>query len=423
MDSLPAPPGDPAAIERLENILCWSGERIANAIGYGLSQRNNHGISESAGLVHLGLRLRGAHTDADRWLRLGKRNLDEQICDQFSADGWYAQHSFTYMRVALEQALYAERALSEAGLHLSHEALSRLDAAVGLLTCLIDAPTGEVPNHGANDGARVLPLSLATYRDFRPVLTLASIIRRIALPADIAPNEDIMYWLDSTPPAPLPVRAGGLACGPSGWVAARLSGCSIFMHAGEYRHRPAHLDSLHVDIRIDGREVVTDPGTFAYNAPAPWNNGLASALVHNGPVFDGKEPAQRGPRFLWLSWPKARIVDTEQGSGFVRVVAERSGAVRREVYITGDTVCVTDRSLDRDARYMQVTWLMHPDAVDNVSVCAEGSQLIPAREDDVTGWYSPTYGLRRESCAVRIVRQIVNNVAEIRTTITAASGT
>lgn len=174
MDSLPAPPDDPAAIERLESILGWSGERIADAIGYGLSQRNNHGISESAGLVHLGLRLRGAHVDADRWLRHGMRILNEQICDQFSADGWYAQHSFTYMRVALEQALYAERALNAAGFHLSREALSRLDAAVGLLTWLIDAPTGEVPNHGANDGARVLPLSLSTYRDFRSVLTLVS---------------------------------------------------------------------------------------------------------------------------------------------------------------------------------------------------------------------------------------------------------
>ena len=42
-ESLPAP--DPAAALRLVSLLGWSGERIADAIGYGLSQRNNHGIS------------------------------------------------------------------------------------------------------------------------------------------------------------------------------------------------------------------------------------------------------------------------------------------------------------------------------------------------------------------------------------------
>ena len=194
------------------------------------------------------------------------------------------------------------------------------------------------------------------------------------------------------------------------------------MHAGKYRHRPSHLDLLHHDVRIDGREVVTDPGTFAYNAPTPWNNGLVTALVHNGPILDGNEPAVRGPRFLWLSWPTARIVATEQGSNFARVVAKRPGVVQREVYITGDTVRVTDRVLDRSARYMQVTWLVHPDVIDDYTVSAEGSQKISAREDDVTGWYSPTYGLRRKSCAVRIVRQLENDEAVIQTTITAASG-
>lgn len=422
MHSLPPPSGDSAAIERLESILGWSGERIANAIGYALSQRNNHGISESAGLIHLGLSLKGAHADADCWLREGTRFLNEQICDQFSADGWYAQHSFTYMRIALEQALYAEHVLSRAGLHLTSQALSRLDAAVRLLVWLVDAPTGEVPNHGANDGARVLPLSISEYRDFRPVLTLASIVRRVPLPADFAPNKDVMRWLDGAPPAALPVRADGVASGSSGWLAARVGGCSVFMFAGEYRHRPSHLDLLHVDVRIDGREVVTDPGTFAYNAPAPWNNGLASALVHNGPVFDGKEPAERGPRFLWFSWPKARIVDSEYASGFARVVAERLGASRREVTINGDIVRVTDRALDRSAHSMQVTWLMHPDAVTDYTVCAAESERILAREDDVTGWYSSTYGLRKKSCAVRIVRRIEGGEVTIETTIKSAAG-
>ena len=411
----------PVAIERIKTVLGWSGERIANAIGYGLSQRNNHGISESAGLVHIGLRLQGQHDNARRWLSLGTRLLSEQICDQFEADGWYAQHSFTYMRVALEQALSAERALSTVGAHLSRRALERIDAAVDLLGLLADVNSGELPNHGANDGARVLPLSTAEYRDFRPLLTFAAIVRSRPLPANLNADEEVVRWLGGDSPMSKPARADGVMSGPSGWVTAKVGRCSVFMHAGMYRHRPSHLDALHLDVRIDGKEVITDPGTYAYNAPVPWNNGLASALVHNGPILDWKETAERGPRFLWLSWPASRLVATEEGEHSARIVAERLGAVRREVLVTADTVRVTDRALNRKARCMQVTWLLHPDAA-GYSLDSEDSRSILPCEEDVNGWYSPTYGLRRKSRAVRIVRHIGDGPGTIETKISAACG-
>jgi hypothetical protein len=414
---LPTPLDDPHAAERIVTVLAWSGERIADAIGYGLSQRNNHGISETAGLIHLGLRLRDTHTDARRWLTLGTRLLEDQICDQFSPDGWYAQHSFTYMRVALEQALYAHRALSMTGTGLSPKALARLDAAVSLLSWLIDGPTGEVPNHGANDGARVLPLSMAAYRDFRPLLSLAAIIRGIPLPADVPHDPEVPRWLGGQVPRSAPARGDGATAGDSGWAAARVCGWIVFLRAGEYRHRPSHLDSLHVDIRFDGKEIIADAGTFAYNAPAPWNNGLVSALVHNGPIVDEREPAERGPHFLWLSWPRARMVAVEHSPGCARLVAERPGAVRREIAITRDAVRIDDRVLDRGVRSLQITWLLHPDVKYNAVMASGHSQRIEAREGDVIGWFSSTYGLRLPSAAIRVHRWLEVGAEGIETTI------
>ena len=173
---------------------------------------------------------------------------------------------------------------------------------------------------------------------------------------------------------------------------------------------------------MGGKELVTDAGTYAYNGAAPWNNGLASAFVHNGPVLDGEEIAERGPHFLWLSWPKARLLCVEYGAGFARVVAERPGVVRREVLVTPSAVRVRDQPLDRTAHFMQVTWLMHPDVNADIRVDSGNSQRIPAREADVTGWYSPTYGLRKASSAVRIVRKIEGGADCIETTIGLPAG-
>ena len=58
---------------RLADLFGWSGERVADAIEYAISQRNNHGISEAVGLIALGERLSDSHPDADRWLRDGAR--------------------------------------------------------------------------------------------------------------------------------------------------------------------------------------------------------------------------------------------------------------------------------------------------------------------------------------------------------------
>ncbi|HTE42653.1 MAG TPA: heparinase II/III family protein, partial [Steroidobacteraceae bacterium] len=391
MDTLPTE--DAQARQRTVDCLAWSGERIADAIGYGLSQRNNHGISEAAGLVHLGIRLSSVHPDAQRWLRKGLAFLNEQIEDQFAHDGWYAQHSFTYMRVALEQSLCAQRVLEANGLSLSKAALVRLDAAIALFTSVVAGANGVVPNHGANDGARVLPLALSDYRDFRPLLTYASVLRGCPLPDDVPSNAEMHRWLGKQPCRSPDARRDGIETGASGWVVVRLRGWFVFLRAGVYRHRPSHLDALHIDVRHDDREIVTDAGTFAYNAPPPWKNGLGSGLSHNGPILNEREPAERGPHFLWLTWPQSTVQVDGDGS-VLRLVAERDGLVRREVIITAAAVNVIDTAL-QPATSLQVTWLLHPDLADAGRVSADGATSIEAVEGALAGWFSPTYGLRR----------------------------
>jgi len=410
------PDSSSAEAARLAAVLASSAERIANAIGYGLSQRNNHGISEAAGLVHLGLRLRGEHPRASAWVGSGTRLLNEQIRDQFAPDGWYSQHSFNYMRVALDQALAAQRALQGAGLTLSQDALQRVDAAIALLTWLVDSASGELPNHGANDGARVLALSSADYRDFRPLLTLAAVVRELPLPADIPADAEVLCCLNARRAPTAPARSAGIRSGSSGWAAGRVGRCAFFFRAGKYAHRPSHLDALHLDLRIDGREVITDAGTYAYNGLAPWKNGLAGAEVHNGPVIVGEAVATRGSRFLWLSWPRARLVTVEStAAGAGRLLAERPGRVRREVLFEQSRICVRDTALTAGSR-LQVTWLLHPDVAGN-PIEAEGAQVIEAREGDVRGWYSPTYGQRRRSRAVHISRSSEEGGGTIETSI------
>ena len=259
---------------RLRDLLAWSGERVANAIEYAISQRNNHGISEATGLIALGHRLADRHPDAAQWLRDGARWIEYLVMDQFAEDGWYIQHSLNYLRMALDQLVVAERVLVSARGHgLSAQGRARIQAAIALLAELHDADTGDVPNHGANDGSLVMPVTTRPYRDFRPAITAAAATFGASLPESFCASTEALAWLGvgsiqrhADPP---PTR---VVVGSSGWASVRNGGSRVFARAGSYESNPSHIDPAHIDIWIDNEARAVDAGTYRYTAPAPWRN-------------------------------------------------------------------------------------------------------------------------------------------------------
>jgi hypothetical protein len=175
---------------------------------------------------------------------------------------------------------------------------------------------------------------------------------------------------------------------------------------------------LQLDVRFGGTEVVSDAGTFAYNAPSPWNNGLAAGRVHNGPIINGLEGARRGGRFLWYSWPEAELDRASWREGVAILAARQPGAASRTVVVTGATVEVTDRALAPDASALQVTWLLHPSVRDSSVIEADGMEVVRTTDDDIIGWFSSTYGSRVPTVAIVIHRTGAAVQQGIRSVIT-----
>jgi hypothetical protein len=382
--------------ELVAALLLATGERIADAIGGALSQRNNHGISEALGLLLVGERFSDHLPVARDWFERGERLLARQIIDQFAPDGWYIQHSFGYARLALEQCVLGAYLLRLRGRSLPAKAERRLVSAIRLLGEAIDGDTGLLPNHGASDGSDVLPISVSGYRDFRPVLSVAAAMFGVPLPSDIPPDGEPLAWLGLTE-TPRTSRADGLVVGPSGWAVIRRGPFRVFLRAGRYASRPGHADALHVDVSWGTREILVDPGTYRYAAPAPWTNALADASVHNGPVV-GTASAVRGSRFLWLSRPHAAIVSQTRTTEADEVVAEIPGAVRRTVRLDDRGITVRDQFLTLQPTDGRVTWLLGPEA-GGIPVVARGDSVRRARGTEAAswGWFSPHYG-DRVSC-------------------------
>jgi hypothetical protein len=151
-------------------------ERIAPTMSYAIGQDNNHGTSEAAAMFVGGSFLAALGSPAGRrWARIGRRWLEDRARRLIGTDGSFSQYSIVYHRLMLDTYSFAEAWRRRHGLPAFSPALHRrLAAATHWLEVMVDRRSGDAPNLGANDGARILPLTEGDYRDFRPSLQIAS---------------------------------------------------------------------------------------------------------------------------------------------------------------------------------------------------------------------------------------------------------
>lgn len=328
----------PERFDILAKAIATHAERIPPTLAYARSQNNNHLITEALGL-YTASALLAEHPLAPKWHRLGWDWLQSAFRTQISPDGTYAQHSTNYHRLMLQAALwtFAVHDHSFSKEPIPQEITARLDASTRWLWKLVDPETGRVPNLGHNDGAYILPLTACPYHDYRPVIHAAA---QTFLHSNLVPHgswSDMSFWLCS-PPDPTRTGVGinfwhespppeGFTTQPPYIIQNQVNGSWAFLRVATFHSRPAHADQLHLDLWWHGLNLAQDPGTYLYNSPSPWENSLASALVHNTLVVNGQEFMLRAGRFLYLDWVQAIVtaVKTSSDGSYESLTAQHNG--------------------------------------------------------------------------------------------------
>ncbi len=406
-------------------------QRIPPSLSYARAQNNNHLLLESAGLFLTGLMMPELG-DAERWKRHGKRTFEAGVLQQTFPDGGYVQHSTNYHRLALEIGLLVAHVAADAGDPLAPSTLNALGQMATCLAVFVDEELGAVPNFGPNDGARLLPLSIRPFGDYRPTIQAAW---KLFFGEGYYPEgewDDMALWLGIADGAPRRTnddggRSQAIDLPQAGLHLTRKNGLKVSLRAASFQNRPGHSDQLHLDIWYEGINLAHDPGTFLYNAPTPWDNAFSGAWCHNTVMLDGREPMLKGGRFLWLDWSLANVVRYEQDDLhvlFARHLARRwSGMVhQRSIAILGcERIVVVDDILGKDEHQVALNWNLPDlawDVIDTTLVLKHekfnASLSFPAEEvkwgiyragksvageaivnqQDVHGWHAPSYALR-----------------------------
>jgi hypothetical protein len=77
----------------------------------------------------------------------------------------------------------------------------------------------------------------------------------------------------------------------------------------------AHADALSVELRIDGVDVLADPGTYCYHGEPQWRSFFRSTAGHNTLELAGRDQSESGGPFLWVRHARSRVTVAHQADG------------------------------------------------------------------------------------------------------------
>lgn len=299
-------------------------QRVSPTIMYAVAQDNNHGTSEAAALFIGGTWLSiNGDPDGDKWRKQGVKWLENRAKRLIEDDGSFSQYSVTYHRVMLDTYSLAEIWRTAHDLPKFSKVLyKKLSLASGWLYYFTTRRSGDAPNLGANDGARLIPLTNTDYRDFRPSVQLANVLFKgvIAFSEDGEYNLPL-HWLNIS----LPERE--LDCKESkdfsngGYCYMAAGKLELYINYPSFRFRPSQCDALHLDLWIDGVNIFRDGGTFSYNAGPQYIDYYGGVKSHTTVQFDNHDQMPRLSRFLLGDWLKPidkqglQITDSVQSFG------------------------------------------------------------------------------------------------------------
>lgn len=293
-------------------------QRIAPTVLYAMAQDNNHGTSEAAALFIGGSWLESnGRSSGSRFTRSGRKWLENRARRLIERDGSFSQYSLNYHRVMLDSLSMVELWRRQLALpSFSQVFYTRAAAACEWLRYMTRSANGDGPNVGANDGARLLPLTDTDYRDYRPSIQLASVLFHSARAfSEEGDWNQPVYWLGLTLPEkrlPTPCSA---QFDDGGYFVLRQKPTMALLRYPRFRFRPIQADALHLDFWVDGENWLRDAGTFSYNTEQQWQDYFPGTAAHNTVQFDGRDQMPRLSRFLFGAWLKSNRVEPLTHSG------------------------------------------------------------------------------------------------------------
>jgi hypothetical protein len=295
------------------------------------SSANNHLFGELAGLFVAAVTW-PRWPESRRWRELARTGLEAEALAQNGADGVNREQAFWYHHEVADMMLLALAFGRANGAAPSRTFAARLEAMLEFIAAVIDAG-GRVPMGGDADDAVMVRVSreagLSPYRSL--LATGAVLFDRADFKAAAGGFDDKSRWLLGDAAAARFAALPGAAAAPARrafpdagyYLLGRDFGTprevKALVDAGPLGYLAlaahGHADALAFTLSVAGREILVDPGTYAYHGERRWRDYFRGTAAHNTLRVDALDQSVAGGPFLWLAHARARCERFESGGG------------------------------------------------------------------------------------------------------------
>lgn len=400
-----------------------------------IAVRNNHALTETLGLYLTGL-FYPFFPEGRRWKKKGREWFEKEIAYQIYEDGTFLQFSMNYHRVVIQLLTWALKLAALNEERWCDTVYNRVKKSIYFLRSCQDDKTGWLPNYGNNDGALFFPLTECHFRDFRPQLGSLADLLNIDLGYEPGIWQEEMFWLGGGKEE---LDKGSLGHGieqgqayilpsslssfppmsvfpKSGYYVLRDSGMITFLRCGSYKDRPFQADNLHLDIWVNGENILRDTGSYKYNTDEKWSRYFMGTAGHNTVILGDSNQMRKGAGFVWYDWIRKAEGSWklhEGGKDFVfeghfeafRQVGKGIKHTRKVRKKIGELFWEIEDQIENAPNKLLMKQLWHPSDIffEQYSIHAfdENDDEIPPLIS--TGWYSGFYGEKEESKQITFI--------------------
>ena len=310
------------------------------------SSANNHLLGEYMGLFIAALNW-PCWKESARWRDLAMVGLENETRKQNAPDGVNREQATWYHHEVADMMLLCGLFGRANDYDFSARFWSRLEAMLTYIAAIMDV-AGQVPMIGDADDALMVRFTCkADFNPFRSLLATGAVLfERADFAAKAQGCDDKTRWLlgdaasgileqliqanHEQPDTRRAFAEGGyfilgdclntpdeirlvIDAGPLGYL-------SIAAHG--------HADALAFTLSVAGREMLIDPGTYAYHTQKRWRNYFRGTAAHNTLRIDGLDQSEIGGNFMWLNQANARNVEWRCNAEIEQFSGEHDGYIR-----------------------------------------------------------------------------------------------
>ena len=308
---------------------------------------NNHLIGEAAGVYVASCYF---HTlpNVQQWKKESKQILIEELYRQTYDDGCGREHAFGYQFFILQFFIFAGITGRRCGDDFPQEYWRRIETMIDFLFRL--GQGGRIPLLGDSDDGYVLDLGNGP-DDIQSLLCIGAVLfQRGDFKKASRGYSQAAWWLfgekgreqfdrleinrtDETlesyafEPSGYYLLQCGNGCAQSPRISL-LMDCAPLGYGAIAAH--GHADALSVILRINGEDILVDPGTYDYFSYPRWRQYFRSTRAHNTVEIDGLDQSEMLGPFIWGRKADAGRTLWEPSADGGRITGEHGGYLHLE---------------------------------------------------------------------------------------------